>query len=102
MRRRGKSPWLEAEQKRVRTVAPQGVAHRIGTGETRFEAWRVETALTLGKLSRLTGIATSRLLLFEGGDALPDADELAAIATALRVTPDLLVSQAEQLDGERS
>lgn len=90
MRRRGKSPWLEAEKKRVRAAAPMGVAHRIACGETPFQAWRVEDTMTLRKLARLTGIPSDRLLLFEGGAALPDEDELAALAVALRVTPDLL------------
>lgn len=102
MRRRAKSPWLEAEKKRVRNAAPQGVAHRIMLGETPFQAWRVENATTLHKLARLTGIDRNRLLLFEDGRALPDADELAAIAAALRVTPDLLVPdmRAEHADAE--
>ena len=97
MRRRGTSPWLEAERQRVRTEMPAGVAHRIACGETTFEAWRIEGAMTWRKLARLTGIASSRLLLFERGHALPDADELAALATALRVRPDLLVPPAVEL-----
>lgn len=101
MRRRGKSPWLEAEKKRVRTCAPQGVTHRIASGETAFEAWRVENTTPIRKLARLCGIDVNRLLLFEAGHAMPHADELEALAAALRVTPDLLVPPAaDRPDGE--
>jgi hypothetical protein len=91
MRRRGKSPWLELEKNKVRTVAPPGVADRIASGETPFQAWRVETTITMRKLARLTGIETHRLYLFETGRALPQADEIEALASALRVTPELLM-----------
>lgn len=84
------------------TETPAGVAHRIACGETTFEAWRVENTITWRKLARLTGIDTARLLLFERGHALRHADELAALATALRVTPALLVPPVvEPPEGER-
>jgi transcriptional regulator with XRE-family HTH domain len=88
MRRRGKSPWLEAEKTRVRTTAPMGVAHRIASGETAFYAWRVENATPVKKMVRETGIPANRLDLFEMGYALPHPDELEALAKALRVTPE--------------
>jgi len=91
MRRREKSPWLEAEKKRIRNAPTQGIAHRIAGGETPFLAWRVEGTMGLRKLARLTGVSVDRLLLFESGNALPHDDELEAIATALRVVPALLM-----------
>jgi transcriptional regulator with XRE-family HTH domain len=100
MRRRQDSPWLVAERQRVRTAPTQGVAHRIADGETAFQAWRVENTTPLRKLVRLTGIDINRLLAFEAGRALPHADELEALAKALRVTPELLMPPAEPVDGE--
>ena len=103
MRRRGKSPWLEAEQKRVRTATPPGTAHRIACGETPIQAWRTEATMPVRKLARLTGIDMDRLLLFEEKRALPAGDELAAIATALRVMPELLMSPVgEPANGDGS
>lgn len=101
MRRRGKSPWLEAEKNRIRTSAPQGVAHRIADGETPFLAWRTENATTPGRLARAAGTTTARIDLFERGLAMPHPDELEALAKALHVTSDLLMPrQAEPADGE--
>ena len=98
MRRRQESPWLRAERNRVRTAPTQGIAHRLADGETTFQAWRVENTTTVRKLVRLTGIDINRLLAFEAGRALPQADELEALAKALRVTPELLVP--EPADGD--
>ena len=92
MRRRQDSPWLVAEKKRIRTTPTQGVAHRIAGGETPFLAWRVENAMTLRKLARLTAIDPDRLVSFEAGHILPHHDELEALSKALRVTPDLLTA----------
>jgi len=100
MRRRGVSPWLIEARNRVRTAPTQGVAHRIADGETAFQAWRVENSTPLRKLVRLTGIDINRLLAFEGGRALPHADELEALAKALRVTPDLLMPPLDADHGE--
>ena len=101
MRRRGKSPWLEAEKNRIRTEPTQGVAHRIADGETPFLAWRTENATTPGRVARAAGTTTARIDLFERGAALPHPDELEALAKALRVLPELLVpAQAEPADGE--
>jgi len=100
VRRRQDSPWLVAERNRVRTEPTQGIAHRLADGETTFQAWRVENTTTLRKLVRLTGIDINRLLAFEAGRALPHADELEALAKALRVTPELLVPRAEPANGD--
>jgi len=100
VRRRQDSPWLVAERNRVRTEPTQGIAHRIADGETAFQAWRVENTTTLRKLVRLTGIDINRLLAFEAGRAVPHADELEALAKALRVTPGLLMPPVEPADGE--
>jgi len=103
MRRRQESPWLVAERNRIRTAPTQGVAHRIADGETSFQAWRVENTTPIRKLVRLTGIDINRLLAFETGHALPQADELEALAKALRVVPELLMpAAAEPADGERA
>lgn len=103
MRRRQESPWLVAERNRVRTAPTQGVAHRIADGETTFQAWRVENTTPVRKLARLTGIDVNRLLAFEMGHALPQADELVALAKALRVVPELLMpSVAEPAHGDRA
>lgn len=102
MRRRAKSPWLEAEKTRVRTAAPLGVAHRIASGETAFYAWRVENATTVKKLVRQTGIPARRIDLFEMGHAFPHRDELEVLSEALRVMPELLMPPAaEPTDDER-
>ena len=101
MRRRGKSPWLEAEKNRIRTVPTQGIAHRIASGETPFYAWRVESTTTVRKLARDSGIAEDRIDRFERGCAFPHADELEALAKALRVIPELLMApSAEASNGE--
>lgn len=100
MRRRGKSPWLEAEKNRIRTVPTQGIAHRIASGETPFHAWRVESTTTTRKLAR-DRIAESRIDRFERGEAFPHADELEALAKALRVIPELLTPRPrEPVNGE--
>ena len=101
MRRRGTSPWLLAERNVVRTKPTQGVAHRIADGETPFQAWRVENTMPVRKLVRLTGIDINRLLAFEMGHAFPHADELEALAKALRVTVALLVLPCMTPDGNQ-
>ena len=101
MRRRQESPWLRAERNRVRTAPTQGIANRLADGETTFQAWRIENTTTLRKLVRSTGIDINRLLAFEVGHALPHADELEALAKALRVIPELLMPPvAEPTDGD--
>jgi transcriptional regulator with XRE-family HTH domain len=90
-----------AERNRVRTAPPPGVRHRVADGETTFQAWRVENTTPVRKLARLTGIDVDRLLAFEMGHALPQADELDVLAKALRVIPELLMPPvAEPADGE--
>jgi hypothetical protein len=93
MRRRGKSPWLEAEKNRVVTANPQGVAHAIAGGATPLYAWRVQRTFTVAKLARLTKLSGQRLMSLEGG-ATPFPDELEALSAALKVAPELLAPQA--------
>lgn len=100
MRRRGKSPWLEAERKRIREEAPQGVLSRIADGESAFLAWRTENATTPGRLARASGIPIDRIDRFERGLALPHPDELEGLAKALRVVPELLMRPRAEPDGE--
>lgn len=101
MRRRQESPWLVAERKHVRTAPTPGVANRIADGDTPFQAWRVESTMTIWKLVRLSNIDVNRLLAFEAGHAFPQPDELEALAKALRVAPELLLPPAAtRSDGE--
>lgn len=63
----------------------------------------MENTIPIKKLARLTGIDVDRLLLFEAGHGMPQADELGALAAALRVVPELLVApQAHRPEGDPS
>ena len=103
MRRRGKSPWLEAEKNRVRTAPTQGIAHRLADGENPLAVWRIETGLSVRQLDRKTGIAAYDLTCMEQGLLTPTLEELEKIAAALRVIPELLMQRpVESADGEPS
>lgn len=98
MRRRGKSPWLEAEKRLVRYQPTEGIAHRIRGGELPIAAWFYESGLSINKLGRLTKIAGWDLIDIIGGRRDPTPAELEAIALAFRAAPELLVAPAA--DGE--
>lgn len=89
MRRRGKSPWLIAEQNRILTEMPPAVARSIADDDTALAAWRLHRCHTIAKLARLAKIPSERLYRLEQG-AVPHPDELAALAAALKIIPELL------------
>ena len=91
VRGRQESPWLIAERNRIRTEPTQGVANRLSQGENVFQVWREENTTPQRKLARLSGVDHHRISAFEAGQAVPHADELEALAKALRVAPELLV-----------
>ena len=90
MRKKGVSPYLLVERQRIRTAPTAGIAHRIADGETPLAAWRVESAMTIARLDRLTGIAGERLIQIEAGHVTATEEELHAIAKSLKLAPELL------------
>ena len=90
MRRRGKSPWLEAERKRwIETMLPC-VAERIAGGEHPLEVWAQQQCVSLTTIGRKTKIDMYRLIDVVHGTATLSEEELAAVARELRIARHLL------------
>jgi len=90
VRRRAKSPWLEAERKRPLETMLPCVAERIAEGEHPLEVWAQQQCVPLKTIGRKTGIGMSRLIDVVHGQATLREDELAAVAKELRIAPHLL------------
>jgi hypothetical protein len=91
VRRRGTSPWLEAERKRpIETMLPC-VAERIAEGEHPLEVWAQQQCVSLKTIGRKAKIDMYRLIDVVHGEATLSADELAAVARELRIAPHLLL-----------
>ena len=57
------------------------VAHMIATGDRWFDAWSMQNATPIGRLSKVTGIPGSRLMTISGGRTVSRA-EVEALALA--------------------
>lgn len=90
MRRRGKSPWLEAERKRPLETMLPCVAERIAEGEHPLEVWAQQQCVPLKTTGRKTKIDMYRLIDVVHGEATLSEDELAAVARELRIARHLL------------
>ena len=101
MRRRGKSPWLEAERKRPLETMLPCVAERIAEGEHPLEVWAQQRCVSLKTIGRKTRIGMYRLIDVVHGEATLSEEELAAVARELRIAPHLLPLRAakEPADG---
>ena len=76
MRRRGKSPWLEAERKRPRETMLPCVAERIAGGEHPLEVWAQQQCVPRKTIARKTKIDMYRLIDVVHGEATLSEDEL--------------------------
>jgi hypothetical protein len=90
VRRRGKSPWLEAARKRPLETMLPCVAERIAEGEHPLEVWAQQQCVSLKTIGRRTKIDMYRLIDVVHGQATLSEDELAAVARELRIAPHLL------------
>ena len=91
MRRRGKSPWLEAERNRPLETMLPCVAKRIAEGEHPLEVWAQQQCVSLKTIARKTKIEMYRLIDVVHGKAALAEEELAAVARELRIVPHLLL-----------
>jgi transcriptional regulator with XRE-family HTH domain len=63
----------------------------IAAGDSPFRYWFMQACIPIAKLETRSGVAASRLLDLERGDAMPTAEEAALLAPIFRIDPsDLL------------